>query len=155
MKSDPVAVSSDLFAQGYNCSQSVFTAFAKENGLDPSMALKIATSYGGGIGRTGNVCGAVSGAILAIGLTHGMDSLQETEKKEKCYALDQEFIEKFTAKFGSINCTKLLGYNLGIPAEREEAGKKGVIKQICPGLVKGAAEILEELLKKNNDYRKT
>ncbi|PWR71116.1 C-GCAxxG-C-C family protein [Methanospirillum stamsii] len=155
MKSDPVTSAADLFAQGYNCSQSVFTAFAEENGLDPAIALKIATSFGGGIGRTGNVCGAVSGAILAIGLIHGMDSLQESGKKEQCYALDQEFIQKFTAKFGSIECTKLLGYNLGIPAEREEAGKKGVIKHICPGLVKGAAEILEELLKKDKDYRKT
>lgn len=147
MTSDHVSESSDLYARGCNCSQAVFTAFARDNGIDPALAMKIATGLGAGFGRTGNMCGVVSGAILAIGLIHGMSSPEEAAAKEKCYALDQEFIQQFIAKYGSIQCPDLLGYNMAIPAQQEEARKKGVANKICPDLVRGAVKILEEVLR--------
>jgi len=146
MTSDHISESSDLFARGYNCAQVVFTAFARDNGIDPGLAMKMATGLGAGIGRTGNICGAVCGAILAIGLIHGMSSPDEAAAKEKCYALDQKFIRQFISKYNSIQCPDLLGYNMAIPAEREEARKMGVVNKICPDLVRGAVEILEEVL---------
>lgn len=138
-----------LFEQGYNCSQAVFSVYAEEHGLDPVMARKIATSLGAGIGRTGNICGAVSGAILAIGLLHGMSSNNDAAGRENSYTLDQRFIEEFTSRFGSVECPTLLGFHLGIPEEREEAQKQGAVKKICPGLVIGATEILDGILKEN------
>ena len=149
MASDRIHESLYLFNQGYNCSQAVFSVYAEENGLDPDLARKIATSLGAGIGRTGNICGAVSGAILAIGLIHGMNRPDDTEAREKSYQLTQDFMKTFTDRYGSVSCPTLLGYHLGIPAEREEAGRKGVVKDICPRLVQGAAEILKEILEKN------
>jgi C_GCAxxG_C_C family probable redox protein len=149
MTSDRINESAVLFEHGYNCSQAVFSVFAKENNLDPNLAGKIATALGAGISRTGNICGAVSGAILAVGLIHGMNNCEDTEGKEKSYQVSQEFVKTFTDRYGSVSCKTLLGYDLGDPVEREEAGKKGVVKQICPPLVQGAVEILEEILAKN------
>lgn len=149
MASDRIHESLYLFNQGYNCSQAVFSVYAEKNGLDPDLARKIATSLGAGIGRTGNICGAVSGAILAIGLIHGMNCPDDTEAREKSYQLTQDFMKTFTDRYGSVSCPILLGYHLGIPAEREEVRRKGVVKDICPGLVQGAAEILKEILEKN------
>lgn len=150
MDTDRAKEAVDLFAQGYNCSQSVFSVFADEYGLDPALARKIATGLGAGVGRTGNLCGAVSGAILALGLIKGMNSLDEPEWRNKSYALDQKFIQEFTARFGSIQCPVLLGYNMAVPEEMEEAQKLGVAKKVCPGLIKGAVEILEEILSNIN-----
>lgn len=135
-----------LYAEGYNCSQSVFSVYAKENGLDPTLARKISTGFGGGVSRTGNICGAVSGAILAIGIANGMSTPDDLEGREKSYALDQKLIQKFTERFGSIRCPDLLGYNLAIPEEREEAKKKEMFKKVCPIMIAGAVEILDELL---------
>lgn len=151
MTSDRTEESASLFNSGCNCSQSVFSVFTEEYGLEPKLGRKIATALGGGVGRTGNMCGAVSGAILAIGLIYGMDNPGDTETKEKTYQMTQEFVKTFTERYGSVSCPTLLGYHLGIPSEREEAGKKGAIKEICPGLVQGAVEILEEILAKNSD----
>jgi len=137
----------DLLEEGYSCSQSVFSVFAEEHGLDPVLARKLATGFGGGVGRTGNMCGAVSGAILVLGLTHGMNYLDEPDWRDKCYSLDKEFIEKFVSKFGSIQCPDLLGYNMAIPEEMAESKRVGAVKKVCPNLVRGAVEILEEMLK--------
>ncbi|WP_181391822.1 C-GCAxxG-C-C family protein [Methanospirillum lacunae] len=148
MNMDHAQEAVDLLAEGYSCSQSVFSVYAKEYGLDPALARKISTGFGGGIGRTGNMCGAVSGAILVLGLANGMNSLQEPEWREKSYSLDKEFIEKFISRFGSIQCPDLLGYNMAIPEELAESKRVGAAKKVCPELVRGAAEILDEMLKK-------
>lgn len=149
MMHDHIQESVELFNQGYNCSQAVFSVYAKDYGIDPALARKIATGFGAGVGRTGNICGAVSGAILALGLVHGMSYVEETTGREKSYALDQEFMNEFTKRFGSVNCADLLGYNMAIVEEREEAKKQGVVKKVCPVLVQGAAEILADILRKN------
>ena len=147
MTSDHGEMATRLFDQGYNCSQAVFSVYAEECGLDPVVARKIATSLGAGIGRTGNICGAVSGAILAIGLLHGMNNHDDSAGKEKSYALDQRFIQEFTNRYGSIECPVLLGFHLGIPQQREEAQKEGAVKKICPGIIIGSTEILDEIRK--------
>lgn len=149
MNMDHAQEAVDLLAEGYSCSQSVFSVYAKEYGLDPALARKIATGFGGGVGRTGNMCGAVSGAILVLGLANGMNSLQEPDWRGKSYSLDKMFIEKFVSRFGSIQCPDLLGYNMAIPEELAESKRVGAAKKVCPELVRGAAEILEEMLKKD------
>ena len=138
-----------LFAEGYNCAQAVFSVYAEEYGMDPALAKKIATGFGGGIGRTGNLCGAVAGAILALSLAHGMNQLDDPDWRGKSYGLDQQFIQKFTIRFGSIQCPALLGYNMAIPDELVAMKKAGVTQKVCPVLIQVAIEILDEILRNN------
>lgn len=146
MTQDHISEAAELFDLGYNCTQAVFSVYAQEYGLDPYLARKIATGLGGGISRTGNICGAVTGAILVLSLACGAGNYTETKNREKTYFLDNEFILRFTARFGSVQCPALLGYNMAVSSELAEARRIGVAKKVCPELIRGAIEILEELL---------
>ena len=103
------------FKNGFTCSSAVFSAFSGEMGLDRETAKKIACGYGAGISGTGNICGAVSGAIMVIGLKYGKTKRGDDAATEKTRALVRKFIHEFTQRNGSINCTELLGYNLSKP----------------------------------------
>lgn len=133
--------------EGYSCAQAVFAAYSEECGIDKETARKIATGLGGGLGHTGNVCGAVIGAILVLGQRYGMDSLENPDNRERTYALVQKLIKRFTGIHGSINCPDLLGYDMSDPAQLAEAKEKKVGARICPGLVRDAAEILDQIIR--------
>ena len=134
------------FSSGFNCAQSVFYPYSKELGLDPEKALKIATAFGGGMGHTGETCGAVSGAYMAIGLKHGKKDAAENEAKEKTYSLVMEFSRRFKSVYGSVRCTELLGHDLGTKEGMESARKKDLFNTLCADFVKNAVEILEQIL---------
>ena len=134
------------FLKRFTCSAAVFSAFSPDLGLDPDTAKKIACGFGAGISKTGNMCGAVSGAIMVIGLKHGKCVEGDDAATEKTRALVQRFIREFTEKNGSVNCTDLLGYDLSRPEEYAAAQESGIFLEKCPVLVRDAAEILEKLL---------
>lgn len=134
------------FSNGFNCAQSVFSAYCEKLGLDKETALKISTSFGGGMGNTGQTCGAVTGALMLIGLKHGKYLPNDNVSKEKTYALVQEFSRKFKAKNGSLNCTELLGCDIGTAEGAKYARDNQLTKKICPELVKEAANIIGQLL---------
>jgi len=134
------------FNKGITCSSSVFSAFADELGLDDKTAKKIGCGFGAGISRTGNVCGAVSGAIMVIGLRYGKTEPGDDAATEKTRALVRQFILAFTQKNGSVNCTELLGYNLSKTDEFEKAREQKLFVTTCPELVRDAVEILEKIL---------
>jgi len=142
-KSD-VALAS--FNQGITCSSAVFSAFSEELGLDDKTAKKIGCGFGAGISRTGNICGAVSGAIMVIGLKYGKAEQGDDGATEKTRALTRRFIQEFIKKNGSVNCTELLGFNLNNQDEYEAAGKEKLFRTKCPELVRDAAVILEKIL---------
>jgi len=143
-KSDDAAGS---FGKGITCSASVFGAFAQDLELDEKTARKIACGFGGGISRTGNICGAVSGAIMVIGLKYGKEVPgDDGGATEKTRALTRHFIQEFAQKHGSVNCTDILGYNLSVQAEYDEAAKANLFKTQCPACVRDAVEILERIL---------
>jgi C_GCAxxG_C_C family probable redox protein len=142
-KSD-VALAS--FNQGIICSSAVFSAFSEELGLDDKTAKKIGCGFGAGISRTGNICGAVSGAIMVIGLKYGKAEQGDDGATEKTRALTQRFIQEFIKKNGSVNCTELLGFNLNNQDEYEAAGREKLFRTKCPELVRDAAVILEKIL---------
>ena len=125
-----------LFKSGCNCSQSVFAAFADEFGLDEEMAKRIACGLGGGVGRMREVCGAVSGASLVIGMRLGPD-------KTKAYPAIQDFCAKFKEKAGSIVCRELLegtgATSGGLPDARTVEYYEN---RPCLGLVKLAVSLL-------------
>ena len=134
------------FKKGFTCSSAVFSAFSDDLGLDTTTALKIGCGFGAGISKTGNICGAVSGAIMVIGLKYGKTTSGDDAATENTRALARQFIQEFAAKNGSVNCTELLGYNLRDPAEYEKAREKKLFTTKCPELVRDAAAILEKKL---------
>jgi len=133
------------FSHHYTCSQSVFAPFAKHLGMDLETALKIATPLGGGMGHNGQVCGAVSGALMAIGLAEGISEYERTQKYA-CYALAKTFQERFVERYGTLTCPGLLGLDIGDPIDLEEAYARDVFKTVCPEFVGDAARIVSELL---------
>jgi C_GCAxxG_C_C family probable redox protein len=134
------------FKKGFTCSSAVFSAFSDDLGLDRKTAMKIGCGFGAGISKTGNICGAVSGAIMVIGLKYGKTKLGDDAATENTRALARQFIREFAAKNGSVNCTELLGYNLSDPAEYEKAREKKLFVTKCPELVRDAAAIIEKKL---------
>lgn len=135
-----------FFLSRFTCSAAVFSAFSKDLGLDVDTARKIACGFGAGVSKTGSICGAVSGAIMVIGLAHGKVKEGDDAATEKTRALVRQFIQEFTERNGSVNCTELLGFNLSDPAEYEAARESGIFLDKCPLLVRDAADILESIL---------
>ncbi len=133
------------FEEHFSCSQSVFSTLAPELGIDEEIALKIASAFGGGMMRHGEVCGAVTGALMTLGLKFGSAS---PDNEEAIREASQELIQGFNKKNGSLLCRELLGYHLIVPEELEAAKESGVFSTICPLLVQNAAELAEEIIKK-------
>jgi len=134
-----------LHLQGFNCSQAVFSTLAEPLGFDRSLALKIASPFGGGIGRTGETCGAVSGALMALGLQFGF-SVADPQAKESMYALTREFMRRFQERYGSVACKTLIGVDLSTPEGLQKAREQNVFKAKCSQFIAGAVEIAEEML---------
>ena len=138
----------DLFLEGYNCSQAVFLAFLDKYDMDKSVALKLSSSFGGGMGRLREVCGCVSGMFMVAGILYGYDEPKDFEAKKEHYARIQELAHKFEEQNGSIVCRDLLGLNKGkdipIPEKRTEEYYK---KRPCVELVGMAASIMEDYIK--------
>jgi C_GCAxxG_C_C family probable redox protein len=135
----------NMAARKMNCAQCVLTAFSEELGLERIQALKMAMGFGGGIGHTGQTCGAVSGAIMVIGLKQDLSSTNAQEVKDKTYALIKDFTGEFIKSNGSTSCTELLGYDLSKPEQLTAAREKGIFTTKCPQFVKSAVEIVEEM----------
>lgn len=133
------------FRAGYNCAQSVFLAFAPEFVIDDEMALKMSSSFGGGMGRLREVCGAVCAMFMVSGLKYGYTEPNNDEIKAKHYELIQKLAQKFKEKYGTIVCRDLLGLPNGsdtpIPSKRTEEYYK---ERPCEEFVKFAAEIIEK-----------
>lgn len=120
--------------------------FVEEFGLDQETALKLSTGFGGGL-RDGEVCGAVSGAIMALGLKEGHHIEEDLETKAKAYDLTIAFIKEFKETNNTIVCKELLGYDPSKPDENAILKeKKGIFNIVCTKAVSDAVRILEELL---------
>ena len=136
-----------LFKEGYNCAQSVLCAFEDVTGIERETAAKLASSFGGGLGRMREVCGAVSGAAMVLGLAKGYSDPEDFDAKKAHYALIQEFAARFKEQNGSIICRELLsgsGASNGFTPERRTDGYYQ--KRPCAELCRCAAEIVEGLL---------
>ena len=135
----------ELFSGGYNCAQSVLGAFCEDNGLDLDTALKFATGFGGGGMRYKQTCGAVSGAIMVIGLKCGQYIQGDTKTKGYCYHKVHEFLDKFKEKYDTVICGELLEIDKNKELEKELERIKLLFKSICPEFVKSAVQILENM----------
>ena len=135
------------FKKGYNCSQSVVLAFEDMLPVEEKELLKLASSFGGGMGRLREVCGAVSGMFMVAGLLYGYDDPKAGTEKADHYARIQELAHEFEAKNGSIVCRELLGLNVKHDAPTPEARTDTYYKKRpCEELIGQAAEILEKYI---------
>lgn len=141
------ALAEAYFKEGYNCSQAVALAFSDEIGLDRETLLKITSSFGGGMGRLREVCGAVSGMFIIAGLLQGYTSPNDIPKKSEHYALIQKLAKLFKEKNGSYVCRELIS-GASISNQSYERSAEYYNKRPCVSLVGDAAEILSEILVK-------
>ena len=138
--------SASIFNEGFSCSQAVFSTYAVDMGLNREIALKISQAFGGGMGQMGETCGAVTGAFMVVGLKYGRKRADDDEAKIKTYKLVKEFTEKFKARNGTIICRELLGCDIGTAEGEKIAKNEKLFSSVCPGFVRDAVEILEEIL---------
>ena len=118
-------------------------AYGAKLGLDYETAVKIGSAFGGGMGKTGEVCGAVTGALMIIGLKYG--SADAGGSKAKTYNIAEQFIKEFRARHNTIICRELLGFEIGLKKDLDPA-ERMIISERCPGYVKAAADILEGII---------
>ena len=137
-----------LFKEGYNCSQSVVAAFADLYGFTEEQALKMSASFGGGIGRMRQTCGAACGLFLLAGLESGCTEGKDREGKEANYKMVQGFAEEFKKRNGSLICAELLGLakSAPTPATPEARTAEYYKKRPCVKMVEEAARIFAEYL---------
>ena len=135
----------ELFANNFNCSQAVLTAFAPDLGLDEKLALMLGTPFGSGA-RNAEMCGAVSGALMVLGLKYGHFESENNEQKQRAYAIAVEFTKRFKERNGSIVCRDLLGYDLTRPEESACIKEKNLFRTVCPEMIRSAVEVLEGVM---------
>ncbi len=153
----------ELFLEGYNCSQAVFVAYAERYGLDKELALKVSASFGGGMGRMREICGAVSGMFMVAGMETGQTKPRDPAAKQANYDMVQRLAKRYKEEYGSIVCKELLGLvpmpgrekadaNAGLKAAEftdtkpEARTEEYYKKRPCLEQIQKACDILDEIL---------
>jgi C_GCAxxG_C_C family probable redox protein len=134
---------------GFSCAQAVFSAFAEAEGMDLETALRVSSSFGAGMARIGDTCGALTGGMMVLGMKYGRVVGTDTEAKEKNYRLVHEFVDEFNRRFEHSMCRDLLGFEPGSPEASQRFQNEPELEKRCAGFVREAAEILEEIIEKN------
>ena len=145
-------LAAELFLSDSNCAQAVLEAFGDVTGLEKSFAAKLASSFGGGMGRMREVCGAVSGMLMALGLKYGYADPKDRAGKTAQYELVRALADEFKKENGSIICRELLGLDENFKPKPPEVRTEGYYKKRpCGELCKQAAEIFEQYEKTRQD----
>jgi C_GCAxxG_C_C family probable redox protein len=136
------------FLQGYNCAQSIIYAFSDDLGIDKNTALKIACGFGAGMGRKQQVCGAVTGGIMVIGVKYGRGENDERKVMDQAYVKVRALMDRFSEKHGTVICRKLVSEcELTTDVGQKEYREKDLLHKICAPCVETVAEILEDILR--------
>jgi C_GCAxxG_C_C family probable redox protein len=135
----------ERFMKSMNCSQAVLEAYAPALGMSPLMARRVATAMAGGMG-TGSECGAVTGALMVIGLKYGKTADMDQQADKETFQRVTEFFKMFKARHEHLRCSQLLGVDMGSPEGVKEAEKLGLFTKRCPAYVRSSAEILDTIL---------
>ena len=137
----------EKFLSGYNCAQAVLYAYGSDLGLDSETALKVATGLGAGMARRGEVCGAVTGGILAIGLKFGRGGRQDRSATEQTYQKTLELMARFEKRQGSCLCRVLLdGCDLGTAEGQAYFKEHDLLHKTCVGCVQSVVEALGDIM---------
>lgn len=132
------------FKEGYNCAQSVLLAMQEYWNVEDPLEPKAASPFGGGIGRRGSLCGALTGGVIAIGSKYGTN-IPALKEREKAYSLALKFYNQFMEKCGNVSCRDLTGYDLTNPEEYRKARNSNVFVDKCSQFIEKAVEILTDL----------
>ena len=132
--------------KGYNCAQAIIKAYAGDVGVNEEDAVKMASALGGGVGRNGHICGAVSGAALIIGMKYGTTDPTDFQAKETAYNKTSELLKRFSAENKTVLCKDLISYDLKNPEELKKAREAGIFQKKCPLFVASAGKILESII---------
>ena len=135
----------DRFLDGYSCSQTILTAYCQRYGVDHMTGVKIAAGFGAGMQKA-KTCGAVSGAIMVLGLHFGSEASINSVGRKAVYRSVIEFLRQFEEVNGTLSCRKLLGCDVNTPEGMRIAAEKDLFKTICPKFVEDAAAILDRML---------
>ncbi|HPF03846.1 MAG TPA: C-GCAxxG-C-C family protein [Bacteroidales bacterium] len=136
----------EYFRSKFNCSQSVFTVFGTEHGLSENHCLRTGCAFGAGMGRQQLTCGAVTGALMAIGLKYGKAMGDNDDKKQKTYEKTREFFHEFVKIHGTTSCRELLrGLDINDPADHQKIVDQGLFEILCEKYVTDAVNIVEKL----------
>lgn len=145
MKKSEVAV--NKFMDGYNCAQSVLYSFCDDLGMDQDIALKMSCGFGAGMGRKEEVCGAVTGGIMVLGLIYGRGDNEDSLRKEKTYQKTNELMDKFAERQGTYICMKLLdNCDMTTSKGREVFEEKDLLNKVCKKCVQNTVEIIEKMI---------
>jgi C_GCAxxG_C_C family probable redox protein len=144
--SDEVEKTVACFKEGLNCAQAMLSIYGTQFGLDHESAVKIAKAFGSGMGM-GETCGAVTGALMVLGLRHAKRKGGILFSKDKTEDVAQEFVARFKERNKTTECRELLGCDVSSFEGVRTAKKEKHFKKRCPKFVQDAAEILEEILK--------
>jgi C_GCAxxG_C_C family probable redox protein len=135
------------FFKSWNCNQSVLASWAPDFGVSEELSFKIGLSYGGGMGRTGKTCGAVTGAYTVIGLWAAGQVEDIAAQKKLAAEKVREFNRLFIEKFDYLECNDLLGHDISNPDEMVIINEKNLFDSLCPVFIGRAANLLSEVLK--------
>ena len=149
MEQESSAIAVEHFASGCNCSQAVLASFAQRLGLDTPTAIRLATGFGVGMAR-GGACGAVTGAVMVLGLAGGGGGPGGAAAKTATYARVKEFYDQFIDRHGSIICRDLLGLDPSTPQGLEQARREQRFQTVCSRFVADAAALVETMLRPGN-----
>jgi C_GCAxxG_C_C family probable redox protein len=146
MKAEDLALK--YFRNNFNCSQAVFTVFGTGYGISENDCLKIGCAFGAGMGRQQFTCGAVTGALIALGLKYGKGSNDPEANKAETYLKTQEFFSEFGRINGSTVCRELLnGLDINDPEDHKKLIEQGLFEKNCEKYVADAVRIIEKILK--------
>ncbi len=137
-KASKIAV--DHFGNGFNCAESVLLGVTEALGIESECVPKIATPFGGGMGRYGEVCGAITGAMMALGLKSGRESADDTATRGEVYAKVVRLMRAFEIEYGSVGCRTLTGCDLLTPEGQARFQSEKMHAGLCTKLVAFAAE---------------
>lgn len=140
-----IETAADIFGRQYNCAQAVLAAFGPSEGLDRDACLALAAPFGAGICKRAEICGAVTGALMVLGLRHGKITVDAPEKKRLVYEIGAEFNRRFEERNGSVICRDLLGCDIGTPEGMQAAKDSDFHNTRCRQLVRAAAAIVTEM----------
>ena len=135
----------ELFLSGYNCAQSVLLSFADDLKFSKELAQKLAAGFGGGMGKQQETCGAVTGAIMVLGLLKGEEVNNNDELKSASYGAVKELTRAFVAEYNTTKCRDLIGCDLNTPEGETKFKEEKIMENTCAPCVEKAVQIVEEL----------
>ena len=145
MTDDTIKLALKYFSKDYNCSQSVMKSILESKGMDFDEIFQLSSGFGGGYGLQGHICGAVSGAVAALGVLNSRKYTDYVKHNEATYVSVKKLIQRFTEKNETIVCNELTGFNISDQAALEKAVEDGTFEKVCPGILKDAIGIVHDL----------